>query len=147
MLVNVAKSNIGLQISRLQFNHHMLILKGERQDSPRLTLIKQLFQLIFQTYYIHIITHTLSNFVSILNMIKYVKMTITDHFAMLLLHKLPPSVTLLYLTLSFPQATQFHTSPLLSSALPVTFTCDSRKKAASMKVMDLNQQPIVSLCK
>jgi len=35
------------------------------------------------------------------------------------------------------------TCPLLS---PLTFTCFSRN-SASMKVMDLNQQPIVPLCK
>ncbi len=132
MLVNVAKNNIGQQISRLQFSHH--ILKGERHDSPRFT------------YYIHIITHTLSNFVSILNIIKYVKMTITDHLAMLLLQNcLPLSLFCIALYLS-PRLHRF--IPLLSCPLlSLLHLRVSLVKAASMKVIDLNLQPIVSLCK
>lgn len=57
MLVNVAKSNIGLQISRLQFNHHMLILKGERHDSPRLTLIRVILAYFLDILYSHYHTH------------------------------------------------------------------------------------------
>lgn len=96
------------------------------------------------TYYIHIITHIKQFFIHF----EYDKVCKNDnHWP--LCHataaELPPSVTLLYLTLSIPQATQFHllSCPLLSLLhLLVTLV-----KAASMKVMELNQQPIVSLCK
>lgn len=101
---------------------------------------------IVSTYYIHIITHIKQFFKSILNMIKYVKMTITDHFAMLLLQNcLPLSLFCISLYLS-PRRHSF--IPLLSCPrLSLLHLLVTLVKAASMKVMDLNQQPIVSLCK
>lgn len=137
MIVNVAKNNIGPQISRLQSSH--AYTQRWKAWQPKVYIDKSV------STYIHIITHVKQIFYHF----EYDKVCKNDnHWP--LCHataaELPPSVTLLYLTPSFPQATSFHTSPLLSSAFPVTFTCYSHK-AVSMKVMDLNQQPIVSLCK